>query len=118
MRNKLMKLMCMMSVMMFGLTGKVFAFNAGVNVSQGVGQDSDPQNKIVTQISTFVKPISAILVFAAVVMVGFEIIMNRNKADERMESMSSLMWVGIGALGLGLAGTIFSMLAGAGSSAQ
>ena len=78
--------------------------------------DEDFTNKagagadIIGELAAFVKPISGILIFISVLIVGFEIIMKRNKADERMESMSSLMWVGIGALVIGIAGMIASFL--------
>lgn len=109
MKNKMLKVMCMLNVMLFGFVGTAFAGNAGVKVDIG-DIDSGDAGTIVTKINGLIAPISAILIFAAVVMVGFEIIMKRNKADERMESMSSLMWVGIGALVLGSAGLIFNMM--------
>jgi len=54
--------------------------------------------EITQKINKLAKPFAGILIFASVIAVGFEIIIKRNKADERMESMSSLMWIGIGCL--------------------
>ncbi len=67
-------------------------------------------SEIVNAVGSFVKPISAMLIFLSVIMVGFEIIMKRNKASERMDSMSSLMWLGIGALVIGTAGILSDFL--------
>lgn len=67
---------------------------------------------IMGKIAGFVKPIAAILIFGSVLMIGFEIIMKRNKADDRMASMSSLMWVGIGTLVIAFAALIASFIFG------
>ena len=106
--KKLGKILTMGSAYMYLLAGNVSATawdTAGVE-----GADNDAANQIMGKIATFVKPIAAILVFASVLMIGFEIIMKRNKADDRMASMSSLMWVGIGTLVIAFAALIASFL--------
>ena len=109
MKNKIMKVVSAVNLFMLMLVTKV---NAGSDWEGNVNDLSTDDNaqKIMTGIKDFVKPIAAILVFASVLMVGFEIIMKRNKGDERMASMSSLMWVGIGTLVIAFASLIASFL--------
>ena len=94
---------------MFIFASKVLANDAWSNTGI-TDTDSTEAETIMGKIADFVKPISAILVFGSVLLIGFEIIMKRNKADERMASMSSLMWVGIGTLVIAFASLIASFL--------
>ena len=87
--------------------GSGSAFDAGDFAGKA---GNDAADTIMTKIAGFVKPIAAILIFGSVLMVGFEIIMKRNKADDRMASMSSLMWVGIGTLVIAFAALIASFI--------
>ncbi|MCQ2748599.1 MAG: hypothetical protein MJ246_00870 [Clostridia bacterium] len=61
-------------------------------------------------LNEYVKPISAVLVFLGVIMVGFNIILNRGKADERTNAMWGLFAIGCGAAILGSAGIIYSFV--------
>ena len=107
--KKLTKLISAVGTEMFLLASQVSAtaFTAD-DFSAASGNES--VNTIMGKISGFVKPIAAILIFGSVLMVGFEIIMKRNKADDRMASMSSLMWVGIGTLVIAFAALIASFI--------
>lgn len=61
-------------------------------------------------IEEVIKPISAILIFLAIIILGINIIVKRNKADERMGAISGLLTVAIGAFILGSAGLIYSFV--------
>lgn len=108
MKNKIMKVLGTLSMYMFLVASKVSATAWDTSGVTGAGDDN--ATTIMGKIAGFVKPISAILVFGSVLLIGFEIIMKRNKADERMASMSSLMWVGIGTLVIAFASLIASFL--------
>ncbi len=109
--EKMTKIFGAMNLALFTLSTPALA-NTSWNVKGSFGDKvtDNGGSQIIEQLAAFVKPISGILIFVSVLVVGFEIIMKRNKADERMESMSSLMWVGIGAMVIGIAGMIASFL--------
>ncbi|HAN09102.1 MAG TPA: hypothetical protein DCP90_00630 [Clostridiales bacterium] len=67
-------------------------------------------SSIITVINTFALPIGSFLIFTAVLMVGFNILKNKDKADERSKSMESLMWLAVGAFVIGMALTIAGVL--------
>ena len=107
--NKLTKVLGTLTTYAFLFATQVSAADAwsGYTVD---GDSSGAAGTIMSKIASFVKPIAAILVFGSVLMIGFEIIMKRNKADDRMNSMTSLMWVGIGTLVIAFAALIASFL--------
>ncbi len=104
MKNKILKGLTAFNL--FILTGGVQAF--GLSVPDGEGQTE--VQTIADMIVKFSKPIAALLIFGSVLIIGFEIIMKRNKADERTESMTSLMWVGIGGIIIALAITVANVI--------
>ena len=105
--KKITKLLSAASAELFLLANTV---NATAWETTDFKQGGETATSIMTKISGFIKPIAAILVFGSVLMIGFEIIMKRNKADDRMASMTSLMWVGIGTLVIAFAALIASFL--------
>ena len=108
MKNKIMKVVNVFSLFMLTLVTKVNA--TAWQTGDMSGNVSGDEATIIAKIAGFMKPIAAIVIFGSVLMIGFEIIMKRNKADDRMASMSSLMWVGIGAMVIAFAALIASFL--------
>ncbi len=100
--------------MITALGTEMFLLATQVSATAWDTTDFDAGNQkvgtIMSKIAGFIKPIAAILIFGSVLMVGFEIIMKRNKADDRMGAMSSLMWVGIGTLVIAFAALIASFI--------
>lgn len=66
--------------------------------------------KIQPDIEDMIKPISAVLVFVAVMILGINIIVKRNKVDERSSLMMGLVPIAIGAFILGSAGLIYEFI--------
>ena len=52
------------------------------------------------------QPVGAFFILMSVLMVGFNIIKNRDKAEDRTKAMESLMWLGIGAFIIGMVLTV------------
>lgn len=94
-------------IMVFGLAlqNKVAAEDIGDPTKIGEAID-----KMKPTINEFVKPVSAVLVFLGVIIVGFNIILNRGKADERTNAMWGLFAIGCGAAIIGSAGIIYSFI--------
>lgn len=100
-------------------TGNNNTYNTGVTESTLTATDlmteveaekkleANDANGLIAKIVQLLKPIIAIVMFASIVLVGMEIILKRNKTDERIASMTSLMWIGIGGIIFATAGTIF-----------
>ena len=65
---------------------------------------------IAPMILEYVRPISAILVFIAIMVIGLNIIIKRNKPDERSGLMMGLMTIAIGVLIIGAVGLIYSFI--------
>lgn len=94
-------------IMVFGLSlqNKVCAEDVGDPTKIGEAID-----KIKPTINEFVKPVSAVLVFLGVIIVGINIILNRGKADERSNAMWGLFAIGCGAAIIGSAGIIYAFI--------
>ncbi|HBY20590.1 MAG: hypothetical protein A2Y24_07030 [Clostridiales bacterium GWE2_32_10] len=58
------------------------------------------------------QPVGAFFILMSVLMVGFNIIKNRDKAEDRTKAMESLLWLGIGAFIIGVVLTLGPAVAG------
>lgn len=94
-------------IMVFGLTLKNRVCAEDVGDPTKIGEALD---KIKPTMTEYVKPISAVLIFIGVILVGFNIILNRNKAEERSNAMWGLFAIGCGAAILGSAGAIYAFI--------
>ncbi|MCQ2910664.1 MAG: hypothetical protein MJ244_00605 [Clostridia bacterium] len=68
--------------------------------------------KIKPDIEDLVKPISAVLMFISIVCLGVNIIIKRNRPDERSGLMMGLVPIAVGAFILGCAGLIYEFIMG------
>ena len=68
--------------------------------------------QLATDISNVAQPVGAFFILMSVLMVGFNIIKNRDKAEDRTKAMESLMWLGIGAFIIGIVLTVGPAIAG------
>lgn len=73
-------------------------------------QIGDAVEKVKPLIVETIKPISAVLIFLAVIILGINMILKRNKPDERMGAMTGLLTVAIGSFIIGVAGLIYSFI--------
>ncbi|MCT4611777.1 MAG: hypothetical protein N4A47_00240 [Clostridia bacterium] len=61
-------------------------------------------------ISPLISNFGSVLIFFAVVMVGFDVIRHKNNAEERTKSMTSILFLAVGALIIGAASLIASFV--------
>ncbi|HCC06765.1 MAG TPA: hypothetical protein DEP72_01175 [Clostridiales bacterium] len=104
--KKILAKLSLMSLGIMGLSSSVVLADGPVT---GV-ELSTTLSTIITTINTFATPIGSFLIFIAVLMVGFSILKNKDKADERSKSMESLLWLAVGAFVIGAALTIAGVL--------
>lgn len=70
----------------------------------------DMLDNVKPSIEDFIKPVSAVLVFIGVIFIGINIIIKRNKPEERANSMWALVTIGIGSFILGSVGLIYEFI--------
>lgn len=94
------------------LLGMMIVLQNVVLAAVDAGQLRTKLEEMRDSIASVAQPVGAFLVFASVLFVGFNIIKNKDKADDRMKSMESLLWVGIGAFVIGAALLLGPAIAG------
>ena len=107
MNRMLTKLWIMAFSMMVMIPSVVFAAD---KINEKLGE-------LATDIASVAQPVGAFFILMSVLMVGFNIVKNRDKAEDRTKAMESLLWLGIGAFIIGAVLTIGPAIAGVGNDA-
>lgn len=99
------------------LTVTIFIFNTVTAYADGpISAESPDQvsNKIYQNLSPVIKSFGGLAVFLGVVAVGFSLIASHKNAQRRSDAMTSMLYIGGGAIVLGAASLIAGFMWGLG----